>query len=189
MKQATSSCKATLIAIALLAALSIAGCVAPGKAAAATGATQMKIYSTAFSQNEPIPAQYTCDGSNQIPPLSFQQTPANAVTLALIVDDPDAPAGTWDHWLLYNIPAQARGVEQGQEPQWPHAVNSAGKTQWHGPCPPDRRHRYFFTLYALDAEMSFAKPPNKKELLAAMQGHVLEKTELVGTYKRTWMKE
>jgi len=147
----------------------------------------MRILSTQL-ENGTVPREYTCDGRNEIPPLQFDSAPQQTISLVLIVDDPDAPAGTWDHWLLYNIPPKTKGIDEGVEPQWPHGVNSAKQTNWHGPCPPDREHRYFFTLYALDKKLEFAQTPTKKELLKAMEGHVLEKAVLVAAYKRPWMK-
>jgi Raf kinase inhibitor-like YbhB/YbcL family protein len=144
----------------------------------------MKISSSAFADQETIPVKYTCDGDDVIPPLRFDGVPREAVSLALIVDDPDAPIGTWDHWVVWNIPATTAGVKEGETPEGIVGKNSWGKKAWGGPCPPDREHRYFFKLYALDRELGDLRQPNKAQLEKAMQGHVLAQTELIGTYEK-----
>jgi len=145
----------------------------------------MKITSSAFENNGSIPKQYSCDGDNLIVPLKFEDIPENAESLVLIVDDPDAPAGAWDHWVLFNIPADAKGIEEGkQEPPWQHGNSSWKIKEWKGPCPPDKEHRYFFKLFALDAELELAEGAAKQQVELAMQGHILEKAELIGRYKR-----
>lgn len=148
----------------------------------------MKITSAAFQDSGEIPRKYTCDGEGLMPPLAFEDVPKGAKSLVLIVDDPDAPMGTWDHWILFNIPADAKGIQEGKkEPAWPHGKNSWKRTAWGGPCPPDREHRYFFKLYALDSVLSLKEGATKAELEKAMEGHILAKAELVGRYRRPWM--
>ena len=144
----------------------------------------MKITSPAFAPNESIPSKYTCDGTDLIPPLTFDDVPAGTAALALVVDDPDAPRGTWDHWVVWDIPPDARGVQEGKEPQGTAGKNGWGRNDWGGPCPPDREHRYFFRLYALDAKLGLAAGSSKHALLRAMKRHVLAEAELVGRYDR-----
>jgi Raf kinase inhibitor-like YbhB/YbcL family protein len=144
----------------------------------------MRISSTAFSQNAEIPAAHTCEGRDQAPPLAFGDVPAAAKTLALIVDDPDAPDPaapkmTWVHWVVYDIP-QGGTLPPGAR----DGLNDWKRIGYGGPCPPVGRHRYFFKLYALDTVLSFAHPPSKQQLEQAMKGHVLAHAELVGTYAR-----
>jgi hypothetical protein len=140
----------------------------------------LQLNSGAFAHETAIPVKYTCDGENISPPLTWSDPPEGTVGFALINDDPDAPAGTWVHWLLFNIPAGSRGLEEAvpDAPELPdgsrHGENSWGRLNYGGPCPPSGTHRYFFKLYALD----------KQELLDAMEGHVLEQAELMGTYTR-----
>jgi Raf kinase inhibitor-like YbhB/YbcL family protein len=144
----------------------------------------MKISSTAFADQETIPKKYTCDGDDVIPPLRFDGVPREAVSLALIVDDPDAPVGTWDHWVVWNIPATTGGVNEGETPQGIVGKNSWGKKAWGGPCPPDREHRYFFKLYALDTRLDSPAGARKGDVEKAMKGHVLAEATLMGRYDR-----
>ncbi|HHO47273.1 MAG TPA: YbhB/YbcL family Raf kinase inhibitor-like protein [Desulfobacteraceae bacterium] len=147
-----------------------------------------------FSHKAEIPAQYTCDGLDESPPLNWSGVPREAKSLALIVDDPDAPDPaapkmTWVHWVLYNLPPAAAGLERGiAAPDLPPGTME-GKNNWNmtgygGPCPPIGRHRYFFKLYALDRVLPDLHKPTKAELEKAMEGHILEKAELIGTYQR-----
>ncbi len=145
----------------------------------------LSIASTAFPPNGMIPAAHTCDGGNTSPPLSIRNVPANAGTLALIVDDPDAPSKTWVHWVVWNILADTREIPAGAVP--PGALqgkNDFGKPAWGGPCPPSGTHRYFFKLYALDAFLPLPPGASKAQLEEAMKGHILEKAELIGLYRR-----
>jgi Raf kinase inhibitor-like YbhB/YbcL family protein len=158
-------------------------------AGAAAGETKreasiMKLTSPAFGDGGTIPARYTCDGGDVIPPLVFTNVPHEAKTLALVVDDPDAPVGTWDHWVVWNIPATTAGVEEGKPPTGVVGRNSWKKNSWGGPCPPDREHRYFFRLYALDATLDLARDATKAELERAMDDHLLAETELMARYER-----
>ncbi len=144
----------------------------------------MKISSSAFQDSQPIPAAYTCDGANSNPPLTFSSVPENARSLVLIVDDPDAPNGTWDHWVVFNIPPMTREIEEGQARQGVTGTGSSGATAYQGPCPPSGEHRYMFKLYALDTELDLAVGVNKKAVEEAMQGHILAQAQLIGLYIR-----
>jgi len=149
-----------------------------------TEVVNMKITSPAFEHNKEIPSEYTCDGSDTSPELNIEDVPQNAKNLVLINDDPDAPVGTWDHWIIFNIPPSTTKIEKGKEPAGVGGKNSWGKTGYGGPCPPSGTHRYFFKLYALDTELDLQEGSSKKEIESAMQDHIIEKTELIGTYKK-----
>lgn len=155
----------------------------------------LHLTSQAFEPDQPIPETYSQDGANQSPPLSWQGAPEPTAEFALVVDDPDAPtAEPFVHWLLYKIPAGTdhiqAGVPQSPEPPSPtgarQGVNSADDTGYDGPAPPKGygTHHYHFKLYALDAELDLSSRVGKQDLLAAMEGHVLEQAELIGTYQR-----
>jgi Raf kinase inhibitor-like YbhB/YbcL family protein len=153
-----------------------------------------EINSTAFDHQGEIPAVYTCDGRDMSPPLRWDGLPGGTQSLALIVDDPDAPDPaaprmTWVHWVLYNLPPAAGGLPEAAAPSDLPAETGQGLNDWKrtgygGPCPPIGRHRYFHKLYALDTRLDGLDQPTKAELEAAMQGHVLEMVELIGTYQR-----
>ncbi len=137
-----------------------------------------------------IPPTYTCDGSDLSPPLSWSAVPAKAKSLALIADDPDAPRGTWVHWVAWNIPATVHDLPEGvpKRDTLPNGMKQ-GTTDFRsigygGPCPPSGTHRYFFKLYALDATLNLLPSTTKKDLETAMQGHVLAQSELMGKYAR-----
>ena len=152
----------------------------------------MEITSTAFVEGDTIPRPYTCDEEDLSPPLSFSGVPDTATTLALIVDDPDAPAGTWVHWVLFDLPAETSGLPEGvpKEPRpalgGSQGANSWGRTGYAGPCPPPPtgEHRYFFRLYALDAAIDLAPGARADDVRGAMDGHVLAEASLMGTYRR-----
>jgi len=145
----------------------------------------MRIESPAFAQNALIPKTYACDGDDVSPPLAVSGVPASAKTLALIVDDPDAPFGTWVHWTAWNIPVDTSVIAEGSVPRGAvEGSTSAGKPGYGGPCPPSGTHRYFFKLYALDTALSLPSSADAKALEAAMEGHVLDKAGLVGRYAR-----
>jgi Raf kinase inhibitor-like YbhB/YbcL family protein len=158
-------------------------------------AMTMTITSSAFSHNGPIPAHCTCDGEDISPPLEWSGLPQRTKSLVLIVDDPDAPDPaapkmTWVHWVLYNLPSSAVGLAEGVHANDLPARTKQGLNDWKrigygGPCPPIGRHRYFHKLYALDAVLPDLGKPTKRELEKAMQGHILAKAELVGTYQRS----
>jgi Raf kinase inhibitor-like YbhB/YbcL family protein len=153
----------------------------------------LTLTSPAFIAGGSIPAVHTCDGEDVSPPLSWSGVPPETKSLALIVDDPDAPdpaapQRTWVHWVLYNIPADADGLPQGAKPLPPGAregENDWKRSGYGGPCPPVGRHRYFFKLYALDTPLPDLGKPTKAQLEQAMRGHVLAQAELVGTYQRS----
>ena len=142
----------------------------------------MKLTSPDFTHNGMIPKKFTCDGQDINPALSIEGVPANAQSLALIVDDPDAPRGTWVHWLVYDIP-KVSGIAENSVPGM-QGANDFGKKDYGGPCPPSGTHRYFFKLYALDTRLAIQGEVDKKKLEQVMQGHVLQKVELIGLYKR-----
>jgi Raf kinase inhibitor-like YbhB/YbcL family protein len=148
------------------------------------------VTSPAFSGGQPIPSRYTCEGADVSPPLAWGEPPAGTASLALISDDPDAPGTTWVHWVAYNLPASSRQLPEGfpPDPQRPDGTRQGrtdfGRTGYGGPCPPSGTHRYFFTLYALDTVLGLPPGATKAQLEAAMQGHVLARAQLMGTYKR-----
>ena len=149
----------------------------------------MKISSFVFENNGFIPAQYTCDGPDINPPLNIEGVPEEAKSLVIIMDDPDVPKsvredGNWDHWIVFNIPPDTTQIIEGQEPVGIHGRGTSGNLKYHGPCPPDGEHRYIFKLYALDIELDLMEGATKKEVEAAMEGHVIEEAKLVGRYKR-----
>jgi len=153
------------------------------QAAEATKPATLKLASSAFAQGGPIPVTYTCDGSDLSPPLRISGVPASTRSLALIVDDPDAPAGVWVHWVLWNIPAVTGRVERGTTPAGAkQGRNDWQRTGYRGPCPPSGTHRYYFRLYALSERLNLAGGASRADLDAAMQGKILDSAELVGTY-------
>ena len=146
---------------------------------------KLQITSQAFHANGMIPSEYTCDGANGNPPLSIRNVPANARSLALIVDDPDAPGGTWVHWVLWNMGTDTTEIPATSVPGGAlQGTNDFGKQNYGGPCPPSGTHRYFFKLYALDIPPPLKPGATKEQLEEAMKGHILEKAELVGLYRR-----
>lgn len=150
--------------------------------------------SSAFSDGSVIPAKYTCTGKDVSPPLTWQGIPAQTKSLVLIMDDPDAPDPkapkmTWVHWVVYNIPEYARGLSEGASannlpPGAKQGLNDWNNMGYGGPCPPVGRHRYFHKLYALDTFLTGMDKANKAKIEAAMQGHIIESTELVGTFAK-----
>lgn len=150
----------------------------------------MKLSSPAFADGAVIPMRYTCTGDDVSPPLAWSDTPAGAKSLALIVDDPDAPAGTWVHWVAFNLPVTAGGLPEGikDAKQLPsggtQGTNSWRRIGYGGPCPPSGTHRYFFKLYALDTTLSLGNNATAKDLQAAMKGHILAESQLMGRFKR-----
>ena len=151
----------------------------------------MEIHSTAFSDRSPIPAQYTCDGTDISPPLRWTNPPPETRSFALLCDDPDAPAGTWVHWVIYDLPAATTSLSQGVHPRETvehgarQGKNDFRKIGYGGPCPPaGKPHRYFFKLYALDAGLDLEPGATKAQLEKAMRGHILEEAQLIGMYHR-----
>ncbi|MGH3072806.1 MAG: YbhB/YbcL family Raf kinase inhibitor-like protein [Gaiellaceae bacterium] len=141
--------------------------------------------SDAFEHGQPIPSQYSCDGQDRSPPLSWSEPPEETRSLALIVDDPDAPSGTFTHWLAWGIDPAAGGLGEGDRPQR-EGQNDFGTSGYGGPCPPPGHglHHYSFRLAALDSELDLAAGTGKQELEQALAGHVLTVAELIGTYER-----
>ncbi len=154
------------------------------------GVKSMVLVSSAFKAGDMIPPKYTCDGENISPELSWSGAPAGTKSFALIADDPDAPMGTWVHWVVYNIPDTTHQLKEGIPPvqKLPdgslQGMTDFRKIGYGGPCPPSGVHRYYFKLYALDTMLSLPAGVTKAELLKAMEGHVLAKTELIGRYSR-----
>ncbi|OJW50314.1 MAG: hypothetical protein BGO67_00075 [Alphaproteobacteria bacterium 41-28] len=147
----------------------------------------MRLVSSAFENCDSIPIQYTGEGEDLSPPLRWQDVPHGTRSLALICDDPDAPNGTWDHWIIYNIPPDVGVLAEGIK-DLPYGIqsghNSWAKTGYGGPLPPSgKKHRYFFTLYALDTVLQLPKDVKKANLLKAMQRHILAEASLVGVYE------
>ena len=147
--------------------------------------TTMKLTSPAFTHNQNVPREFTCDGSDINPPLQISDVPAGAKSLALIVDDPDAPRGDFVHWTLWNIAPDTKEIPENSVPA--NAIQGAtdfGRHGYGGPCPPSGTHRYQFKLYALDAMLDLPATAKKQDIERAMQGHIIEQTILVGLYQR-----
>lgn len=146
----------------------------------------MKLISSAFTHNGNIPAKYTCDGADVSPPLAWTEVPDGVKSFVLIQDDPDAVpvAGyVWDHWILYNIPANVRAIPENTS-VGTEVMTSFGTAKYGGPCPPNGEHKYFFKLYALDTMLKLKNPRRKKDIETAMKGRILTQTELIGNYNR-----
>lgn len=144
----------------------------------------MNIETVAFEQGKPIPDKFTCQGEDVSPELILKNVPAKTKSLVLIVDDPDAPSGTFDHWIAWNIPADTKKIAEGVSLA-EQGKNHFGNLGYNGPCPPPGKpHRYYFKLYALDTLLHLPSGSNKKQVENAMEGHVLGKSELMGTYQR-----
>jgi Raf kinase inhibitor-like YbhB/YbcL family protein len=144
----------------------------------------MALTSPAFNAGEPIPTKFSCDGEDISPELDWFGIPEGTVSLALIMDDPDAPVGTWVHWVLYNLPMDLSGLREGMTGVGLDGTNSWNQAGYGGPCPPSGTHRYFFKLYALDIYLDLDPGADKGALEAAMEGHILGQAELMGTYNR-----
>lgn len=151
---------------------------------------EIKLTSAAFKDGESIPRPYTCDGVNISPPLEWSGVPRTAKTIAIVCDDPDAPGGTWVHWVLYNLPADNIGLVENLPATESlkaggfQGKNDFGKIGYGGPCPPSGTHRYFFRIYALDSELPVKAGATKAELMKAMDDHVVSQGQLMGTYRR-----
>lgn len=144
----------------------------------------MEVISSAFKTGEAIPKKYTCDDMDISPPLTFKDIPKGTISLALIADDPDAPGGIWVHWLVWNIDPSVNEISQGEEVRGIKGRNDFGRLTYGGPCPPRGTHRYYFKLYALDKQLDLKKGSTKKDLVKAMEGHIIEKAQLMGIYTR-----
>jgi len=152
--------------------------------------SDMKITSPLFEDGSVIPTKYTCDGDNVNPPLVFESVPSQTVSLVLLMDDPDVPTnlrpdGNFDHWVVFNMPGRKIGISEDSVPgRSLVGRNSRGESKYTGPCPPDREHRYYFRLYSLDIKLDLDLTATKADVLAAMDGHINEVAELMGTYNR-----
>ena len=172
----------------------LVGLLLTALATASRAQESLKLTSTAFTANGEIPPAHTCDGGDRSPPLAFSGVPAAAKSLALVVDDPDAPdpkapQKPWVHWVLYNLPVDSTGLAEAVAPtdlpfQAQQGANDWHRTGYRGPCPPNGRHRYIHKLYALDTVLTGLASPSKAELEAAMKGHIVAEAQLVGTYQR-----
>jgi Raf kinase inhibitor-like YbhB/YbcL family protein len=156
----------------------------------AEGGKGMEISSTAFAHEGMIPEKYTCDGPDISPPLAWRGIPEGTASLALICDDPDAPVGTWVHWVVYDMPPDLAGLDEDLPPDETlengarQGLTDFRRTGYGGPCPPGGTHRYFFKLYALDKVLNLEPGKTKEQLLEAMEGHILAESRLMGKYKR-----
>jgi Raf kinase inhibitor-like YbhB/YbcL family protein len=150
----------------------------------AAGGARMKITSSAFQDGGNIPSKFTCDGSDTSPPMQITGVPAEAKTLVLIADDPDAPGGLFTHWLVWNIPPQTNSIAEASAPKGVHGTNDFGKSGYGGPCPPSGKHRYSFKVFALDRELALPSGAKRGQVDAAMKGHVIAQGELMGRYAR-----
>jgi Raf kinase inhibitor-like YbhB/YbcL family protein len=150
----------------------------------AAGGAKMKITTSAFQGGGNIPSKFSCDGANTSPPLQISDVPAEAKSLVLIVDDPDAPSGLFTHWAVWNISAQTSSIVEGSTPKGVQGTNDFGKSGYGGPCPPSGTHRYYFKIFALDRELDLPFGAKRGQLDAAMKGHVIAQGELMGRYSR-----
>lgn len=148
--------------------------------------TAMKLSTNSFAEGGEIPSRFTCDGANVHPDLHISGVPVAAKSLALIVDDPDAPRGTWTHWIVWNIRPDTKEIDADSVPAGAtQGVNDFGHNMYEGPCPPSGTHRYFFKLYALDQPLELATSSHRKALDHALQGHILGQAQCMGTYSHT----
>jgi Raf kinase inhibitor-like YbhB/YbcL family protein len=169
----TKAINAGALAIALVALASLAA-----------GGAKMKITSSAFQEGGNIPSKFTCDGGDRSPPLQIAEIPSSAKSLALIVDDPDAPSGLFTHWIVWNISPQTNGIAEGSAPKGVQGTSDFGKSGYGGPCPPSGTHRYYFKIFALDRELNLPSDSKRNQLDAAIKGHVVAQGELMGRYSR-----
>ena len=169
----TKAINAGALAIALVALASLAA-----------GGAKMKITSSAFQEGGNIPSKFTCDGGDNSPPLQISEIPSSAKSLALVVDDPDAPSGLFTHWIVWNISPQTNGIAEGTAPKGVQGTSDLGKSGYGGPCPPSGTHRYYFKIFALDRELNLPSGTKRNQLDAAIKGHVVAQGELMGRYSR-----
>jgi Raf kinase inhibitor-like YbhB/YbcL family protein len=184
----------SLILTVVWVVVAIVGCAPASQAVNQTGGgpeMQIQLSSTAFNESEAIPVTYTCDGENISPPLSWASAPQDTQSLALIVDDPDAPSGTFVHWVAFNLSPKLSSLSEGasspgsQDTAGTPGTNSFRKSGYAGPCPPrGKPHRYFFKIYALDILLGLKSGASKADVEKAMQGHILAQGQLMGTYGR-----
>lgn len=146
---------------------------------------QMNISSPYFANGESIPGTYTCQAEDVNPLLVIENVPSQTQSLALIMDDPDAPRGTWNHWLMWNIDPKTKKIDENSVPSGAVlGTNSFNRLNYGGPCPPSGTHRYFFKLYALDTQLNLASGATREDLERSMQGHIIEQAQLMGTYSQ-----
>jgi Raf kinase inhibitor-like YbhB/YbcL family protein len=145
----------------------------------------LNVSSSAFENGGLIPSEFTCDDKDLSPPLSITNVPKNAKTLSIIMDDPDAPMGTFTHWIAWNIPHNKIQFAKGEKFDFAQGRTSFGATEYGGPCPPSGTHRYFFKIYALDTKLELKHGSGLKELQDAMSGHIIEEAVLMGKYSRS----
>lgn len=143
----------------------------------------MEISSPAFAHQASIPPKYSCEGDDVSPQLDIANVPPNSESLVLIMDDPDAPVGTWDHWVAYDI-APTETIAEGNHEIGTSGINSWGTTGYGGPCPPSGTHRYFFQVYALDVELGVTEGATKTDIIAAMKGHIIDEAQIIGLFSR-----
>jgi Raf kinase inhibitor-like YbhB/YbcL family protein len=175
-----------LIAILVVAAgaCSDGGVARPEHTGTVTGKeTAMELTSSAFANEASIPIRYTCDGNDISPPLEISGIPSGTISLALVMDDPDAPVGVWDHWVVFNIEPRD-SISEAIQDLGTAGNNSWGRTGYGGPCPPSGTHRYFFTVYALDTTLDLVAGAGKEDVLTASAGRVLAEATLMGRYGR-----
>ena len=144
----------------------------------------MKITSPAFQQGGNIPSKFSCDGGNTNPPLQLSDVPSEAKSLVLIVDDSDAPGGSFTHWAVWNISPDTSAITEGSTPKGVQGINDFDKSGYGGPCPPSGAHRYYFKIFALDRQLDLSSGARRGQLDAAMKGHVVAEGELMGRYSR-----
>jgi Raf kinase inhibitor-like YbhB/YbcL family protein len=180
---------ALLLALCLCAVLLVS--CRDGKQLLGEGTVELSITSTAFQEGGNIPDKYTCQGQDVSPPLAWSEPPGGTLSFALIMDDPDAPGGTFTHWVIFNIPSDSRGLPEAvpAEDRLPdgslQGTNGFSKTGYGGPCPPaGHPHHYIFTLYALDRSLELKAGASKKQVLNTFEGHILARGELTGMYQR-----
>lgn len=147
--------------------------------------SKLTLKSPSFEREESIPEKYTCDGKNLSPPLEIKGVPEEAGSLALVLDDPDAPGQIFDHWVLWNIDPEVCKIEEGKSPECVKGKNDFGKLEYGGPCPPSGTHRYRFKLYALESKIDLPPGSSKEELEEEIEGRTLDKTKLVGFYSKS----
>jgi len=177
--------KASLFVLAFALTVSACASSAAPTPAAPPGASRLILVSSAFAEGETIPQKFTCDGSNLSPALQWSGAPPATRSFALLMEDPDAPLGTFTHWVAFDIPATQTEIAEGAMGVGVSGRNSSGKLGYMGPCPPSGVHRYIFTLYALDVDsLTLGEGAAKNQVLAAMQGHVLAQGSLMGKYGR-----
>lgn len=146
---------------------------------------KMRVSSPSFKNFGRIPDKYTCKGLNVNPEINIEEVPSEAKSLVLIIDDPDAPMGTWDHWILFNIDPKVRRIKEDSVPEnATKGINSFGTLEYGGPCPPSGSHRYFFKVYALDRVLDLSEGATKKEVERRMQGHIIDRAEIIGLYSK-----